>query len=240
MSLAIPRGQQWSRVALREILTPFFLRRLKCDVTLEVPPKREVVVYAPLTKKQETFYTAIVNKTIEKMLRMGPIDEQLVQSSGKFLILDRILPELQKRGHKNPQADLQAQDRCHRIGKTKPVVVYRLVTANTIDQKIIERAAAKRKLEKIFIHKNKFKGGKSGLKESTGSLDLQELKELLKSRDHEREVKGRGKNIIGNKDLETLLDRSDLLGQMKNMKKEQDRLFKVIENTNKSADFHLV
>ena len=53
----------------------------------------------------------------------------------------------------NPQQDLQAQDRCHRIGQTKPVMIYRLVTANTIDQKIVERAAAKRKLEKMVIHK---------------------------------------------------------------------------------------
>lgn len=51
-----------------QILTPFLLRRLKSDVALEVPPKREVVVYAPLTKKQETFYTAIVNRTIKKLL----------------------------------------------------------------------------------------------------------------------------------------------------------------------------
>lgn len=57
---------------------------------------------------------------------------------------------------KNPQSDLQAQDRCHRIGQTKPVVVYRLVTANTVDQKIVERAAAKRKLEKLIIHKSKY------------------------------------------------------------------------------------
>lgn len=57
---------------------------------------------------------------------------------------------------KNPQADLQAQDRCHRIGQTKPVVVYRLITVNTIDEKILERASAKRKLEKMVIHKSKF------------------------------------------------------------------------------------
>jgi ATP-dependent DNA helicase len=43
------------------------LRRLKSDVALEVPPKREVVVYAPLSEKQEIFYTAIVNRTIAKM-----------------------------------------------------------------------------------------------------------------------------------------------------------------------------
>lgn len=53
----------------------------------------------------------------------------------------------------NPQCDLQAQDRCHRIGQVKPVVVYRLVSRNTIDQKIVERATAKRKLEKMIIHK---------------------------------------------------------------------------------------
>ena len=53
----------------------------------------------------------------------------------------------------NPQNDLQAQDRCHRIGQTKPVMVYRLCTAGTIDQRIVERAAAKRKLEKMVIQK---------------------------------------------------------------------------------------
>ena len=55
----------------------------------------------------------------------------------------------------NPQADLQAQDRAHRIGQTRPVMVYRMVTGNTIDQKIVERARAKRKLEKMIIHKGR-------------------------------------------------------------------------------------
>ena len=47
-----------------QILTPFLLRRLKSDVELEVPPKKEVLVYAPLTKKQQEFYKATLNKTI--------------------------------------------------------------------------------------------------------------------------------------------------------------------------------
>ena len=58
--------------------------------------------------------------------------------------------------YQNPQQDLQAQDRCHRIGQTKPVVVYRFLTSNTVDQKIVERAADKRKLEKMIIHKGKY------------------------------------------------------------------------------------
>ncbi len=37
----------------------------------------------------------------------------------------------------NPQCDLQAQDRAHRMGQKRPVMVYRFITANTIDQKIV-------------------------------------------------------------------------------------------------------
>ena len=36
------------------------------------------------------------------------------------------------------------------------MIVYRLVTAKTIDEKIVERAAAKRKLEKLVIHSKKY------------------------------------------------------------------------------------
>lgn len=399
---------------LHQILTPFLLRRLKSDVTLEVPPKKEIIVYAPLTAKQEAFYTAVVNKTIAKMLgkektetpvaltssgrpkrrsrkvvdyretdketpfelekylekvreelgQSSPpvldvqspldaqinlklqnlvmllkrccnhpylveypldpvtqdfkIDEQLVKSSGKFLILDRLLPALKKRGHKvlifsqmtsildilmdycylrgfqysrldgsmsysdrdenmtkfsedpevflfllstragglginltaadtviifdsdwNPQADLQAQDRCHRIGQTKPVVVYRLVTANTIDQKILERASAKRKLEQMVIHKNKFKGGKAELNQSKSCIDLDELTELLKARGPVKEVKGSRGEVISDKDLESLLDRSDLLDKEKgSTKKEKVGVFRVID-TKESSEITL-
>ena len=33
----------------------------------------------------------------------------------------------------NPQVDIQAMDRAHRIGQTKPVTVYRFVTENSIE-----------------------------------------------------------------------------------------------------------
>nr|XP_057933194.1 lymphoid-specific helicase isoform X2 [Doryrhamphus excisus]XP_057933195.1 lymphoid-specific helicase isoform X2 [Doryrhamphus excisus]XP_057933196.1 lymphoid-specific helicase isoform X2 [Doryrhamphus excisus] len=394
---------------LHQILTPFLLRRLKTDVTLEIPPKKEIVVYAPLTDKQEVFYTAVVNKTIAKVLgqhkteapvvltssgrpkrrnqrvvnyseqeRDTPsslekhletlqkeqswslvpdvqcpldaqinlkmqnilmllkrccnhpylveypldpatqefkIDEQLVQSSGKFLILDRLLPALKERGHKvllfsqmtsildilmdycylrgfqysrldgsmayaereenmtkfskdpevflfllstragglginltaadtviifdsdwNPQADLQAQDRCHRIGQTRPVVVYRLVTANTIDQKILERASAKRKLEQMVIHKNKFKGGRADLNQSKSCIDLNELMELLQARGAEKEVKASRGKVISDKDLDFLLDRTDLLDKEKGRtRKEKVGVFRVMEADESSA-----
>ncbi|KHM99038.1 SWI/SNF-related matrix-associated actin-dependent regulator of chromatin subfamily A containing DEAD/H box 1 [Glycine soja] len=44
----------------------------------------------------------------------------------------------------NPQIDRQAEDRCHRIGQTKPVTIHRLVTKGTVDENVYE--IAKRKL----------------------------------------------------------------------------------------------
>ena len=51
----------------------------------------------------------------------------------------------------NPQADLQAQDRCHRIGQTKTVHVYRLVTEDSIEEKVVERAQQKLKLDAMVV-----------------------------------------------------------------------------------------
>merc|ERR1719336_2381520 len=111
----------------------------------------------------------------------------------------------------NPQQDLQAQDRAHRIGQTKPVMVYRLVTANTIDEKIVERAAAKRKLEKMIIAKNKFKSQDSdGLKTTMQALTPQDLLELLNSKDHAGVVDRKDEPVLTQEELDVLLDRSDL------------------------------
>src|ERR1700742_1161496 len=49
--------------------------------------------------------------------------------------------------------DVQAQDRAHRIGQTKPVLIFRLVSAHTIETKIMQRAAEKKKLEALVIAK---------------------------------------------------------------------------------------
>lgn len=111
----------------------------------------------------------------------------------------------------NPQSDLQAQDRAHRIGQTKPVMVYRLVTSNTIDEKIVERAAAKRKLEKMIMHRNKFKSQDSaGLKTTMQPITPIELMELLNSKAHAGVIDKEDEPIFTKEELDTLLDRSDL------------------------------
>ena len=45
----------------------------------------------------------------------------------------------------NPQQDLQAQDRCHRLGQTRPVAVYRLLTCNSVDVEMMEKQISKKK-----------------------------------------------------------------------------------------------
>ncbi|EJT80191.1 ISWI chromatin-remodeling complex ATPase ISW2 [Gaeumannomyces tritici R3-111a-1] len=55
----------------------------------------------------------------------------------------------------NPQADLQAMDRAHRIGQTKQVVVYRFLIDNTIEEKVLERAAQKLHLDRLVIQQGR-------------------------------------------------------------------------------------
>ncbi|CDP07915.1 unnamed protein product [Coffea canephora] len=51
----------------------------------------------------------------------------------------------------NPQIDRQAEDRCHRIGQTKPVTVYRLVTKDTVDENVFEIANRKLTLDAAVL-----------------------------------------------------------------------------------------
>uniref|UniRef100_A0A7S4ACA6 Chromatin-remodeling complex ATPase chain n=1 Tax=Pseudo-nitzschia australis TaxID=44445 RepID=A0A7S4ACA6_9STRA len=57
----------------------------------------------------------------------------------------------------NPQADLQAQDRAHRIGQKKKVQVFRLVTEHTIEEKVVERAQQKLKLDAMVVQQGRLK-----------------------------------------------------------------------------------
>ncbi|XP_022785581.1 SWI/SNF-related matrix-associated actin-dependent regulator of chromatin subfamily A containing DEAD/H box 1-like [Stylophora pistillata] len=47
----------------------------------------------------------------------------------------------------NPYNDKQAEDRCHRVGQTRSVTVYRLIAKNTVEEAILQCAQTKLRLE---------------------------------------------------------------------------------------------
>ena len=189
-------------------------------------------------------------------LDLQPLDESLVTSSGKFLLLDTLLPHLLKLKHKilifsqfkttldilesycsdlrgwpvcridgsisqderyeqitsfnspssdykvfllstraggqginlaaadtvilfdsdwNPQQDLQAMDRAHRIGQTRPVIVYRFATRGTVEETLLLKADSKRRLEKLVIQKGKFKSLIDGVNAKSRKLKPGEI-----------------------------------------------------------------
>eukprot|EP00850_Spirogloea_muscicola_P003952 SM000016S01940 [mRNA] locus=s16:720786:725951:- [translate_table: standard] len=309
---------------LHGILKPFLLRRLKEDVEKSLPKKKEIILYAKMTRQQQEFNEHLVNRTLEDYMQMEknnpgsqramklnnvlmqlrkncnhpdllasqfddatdypPVDE-LVSQSGKLLLLDRLLKRLKQRGHKvlifsqmtrmldileyyleqhghqpcridgsiaqstrqeeikafnedpnvfifllstragglginlvsadtviiydsdwNPHQDMQAMDRCHRIGQTRPVHVYRLAMAHSVECKMLQVASDKLKLEHLVIAKGQFKqeadSTKSGLEEA-------ELVALLRPEQKDEDIEVQS-TTIGDDNLELLLDRSDL------------------------------
>ncbi|KAJ9636720.1 putative ATPase [Coniosporium tulheliwenetii] len=114
----------------------------------------------------------------------------------------------------NPQQDLQAQDRAHRIGQTRNVIVYRFATRNTVEETLLASAEGKRRLEKLVIRKGGLTGGDSrGQKGRDEKEELEELRKMLRREDGERfdvenALAGRGE-LLSRRDLEILMDRSE-------------------------------
>lgn len=72
----------------------------------------------------------------------------------------------------NPAAEQQAVDRVHRIGQTKNVMVYRLVSAGTIEEKVMELKESKAELFDAVVDEGQF---------FSGQLTAEQVKELLTS-----------------------------------------------------------
>ena len=70
----------------------------------------------------------------------------------------------------NPAVEDQASDRAHRIGQTRPVTIYRLVTEGTIEEQIVELHHRKRDLAEQLLE-----GA-----DATGRLDAEQLLALLR------------------------------------------------------------
>jgi helicase SWR1 len=77
----------------------------------------------------------------------------------------------------NPAMDKQCQDRCHRIGQTREVHIYRLVSEYTIETNILRKSNAKRDLDDVIIQEGDF---------TTDYLNRVTYKDLAKGMDLDR------------------------------------------------------
>ena len=251
---------------LHAVLRPFMTRRLKADLKdiMELPETREATILCELSALQRILYLQTENhllmqqdadggarqkKMTNRTSQLRKVcnhpflfeeynfgDQFLIRSCGKLALLDRILPKLQRGGHRvliysqmvkllhilqsychfrqyqhmilsgetasedriammqrwnapdskyfifmlstraggqginlqtadtviiydsdwNPMMDEQAKARVHRLGQTKQTLVLRLVTPNTVEEKVTKRAAARLQNEDLAIEAGKF------------------------------------------------------------------------------------
>ena len=248
---------------LHVVLRPFLLRRIKSEVLTDLPDKQEFVVRVELSAWQRLQYDRLTESAISVLSADGTVsnkklhnsmmqlrktanhpflfldeyrlDGDIVRVSGKFEVLDRMLPKLVDTGHKvlifsqmtslldllgeyldwrcidfyrldgstslderrermnsfnredrvkvfilstragglgvnlqtadtviifdsdfNPQMDLQAQDRAHRVGQKNQVRVFRLITLTPIEELILNKAYHKLDLDSKIIQAGMF------------------------------------------------------------------------------------
>ncbi|KAJ3110765.1 hypothetical protein HDU96_006286 [Phlyctochytrium bullatum] len=136
-----------------------------------------------------------------------------------MVILDRLLARLKANGlginlatadivimydsDWNPQVDLQAEDRAHRIGQTKQVIVFRFITENAIEEKVIDRATQKLRLDQLVIQQGRASG-------STKASAANSKEELLSMIQHGAEtIFQSNDSTISADDIEEVLRRGE-------------------------------
>ncbi len=103
----------------------------------------------------------------------------------------------------NPSMDKQAQDRAHRIGQQKEVLVLRMITHKSIEEDVLERATFKRGLEEKIIGAGKFD-------ESSKDSERQEmLRELLRLEDAGSDGENGDDGLPNEEEINRLLARTE-------------------------------
>ncbi|KAM8961534.1 chromodomain-helicase-DNA-binding protein 8 isoform 1-T1 [Pelodytes ibericus] len=78
----------------------------------------------------------------------------------------------------NPQNDLQAQARCHRIGQSKAVKIYRLITRNSYEREMFDKASLKLGLDKAVLQS--MSGRENHLNGPIQQFTKKEIEDLLR------------------------------------------------------------
>ncbi len=117
----------------------------------------------------------------------------------------------------NPQADLQAMARAHRIGQTKPVNIYRLVSKETVEEEVLERARNKLMLEFITIQRGVTD---KDAKELTDRM-ARVVAEPNSSEDISRILKRRGEKMFQQSGNQKKLEELDIESVLENAEEHQ-------------------
>jgi len=131
----------------------------------------------------------------------------------------------------NPHQDSQAMDRCHRIGQTRPVAVYRLLVIGSVDIEMMEKQISKKKLERMAIVGGDFR--KAGLR-SRGNFDNQTLKCLLTDDIKDLQTKGLTDNgaviQIDDQEFDAIMDRSNLFKEGDDALPKEGKMYDIIDS----------
>ncbi|PQE11138.1 hypothetical protein CJF31_00000900 [Rutstroemia sp. NJR-2017a BVV2] len=114
----------------------------------------------------------------------------------------------------NPQADLQAMARAHRIGQKKPVSIYRLVSKETVEEEILERARNKLMLEFITIQRGVTDKEKKELREKAAKAG--KIDDPRSSEDISRILKKRGQKMFEQSGNQKKLEELDIDSVLEN------------------------
>ncbi|KAH3899444.1 related to Helicase SWR1 [Saccharomycodes ludwigii] len=120
----------------------------------------------------------------------------------------------------NPAMDKQCQDRCHRIGQTRDVHIYRFVSEHTIESNILDKANQKRRLDNVVIQQGDFTTdyfSKLTVKDLLGSEAPVELKDdrlLIEDSSENKKINISNVNDSGNENVKKSGNFSKLLSQV--------------------------
>jgi ATP-dependent DNA helicase len=102
--------------------------------------------------------------------------------------------------------------RCHRLGQTRPVAVYRLLTVNSVDIEMMEKQVSKKKLERMTIAGGDFR--KAG-RRSRGDMSFEHLTNLLQS--DIKDLNAKGGDVedikIDDSEFDMIMDRKKLFAE---------------------------
>ncbi|KAA6396233.1 MAG: putative Chromodomain-helicase-DNA-binding protein 8 [Streblomastix strix] len=130
----------------------------------------------------------------------------------------------------NPQNDIQAIARCHRIGQTKEVRVYRLLTKNTYESFMYQQASLKLGLDKAVMSGVRAHAVMDNEKETGQEYDQQKKK--IKKEKQKDKLKDKDNVKVGNLSRKEI-DESLKRGALEIFKKKKTKKDNIFEEDNK-------